>query len=160
MTKNQRLEIYNKFNGHCAYCGKEIEYKDMQVDHFIPQRRAKRGRNKLRVEELEDPRNLFCSCRRCNHYKRAHDIETFRRYIEEIPQKLANEYIYKVGADYGLVEYHPRKIKFYFEAIDESLENLCRNGILINLAEDKTEFQEEDISYSDILAFWEDKNDK
>ena len=119
MTKKQRLEIYNKFNGHCAYCGKKIEYKDMQVDHFIPQRRAKRGRNKLSVEEIEDPNNLYPSCRRCNHYKRAHNIETFRRYIEEIPQKLANEYIYKVGADYGLVEYHAGKIKFYFEMTEE-----------------------------------------
>ena len=119
MTKKQRLEVYNKFNGHCAYCGKEIEYKDMQVDHQIPQRRAKRGRNKVSLEVVEDPNNLFCSCRRCNHYKRAHDIETFRRYIEEIPQKLANEYIYKVGADYKLVQYYPRKIKFYFEMTEE-----------------------------------------
>ena len=28
--------IYNKYNGHCAYCGREIAYKDMQVDHIRP----------------------------------------------------------------------------------------------------------------------------
>ena len=56
------------------------------------------------------------SCRRCNHYKRAHSLETFRRYIEEIPEKLREgNYIYKVGLDYGLVAEHPRKIVFYFE---------------------------------------------
>lgn len=121
MTKKQRLEVYNKFNGHCAYCGKKLEYKDMQVDHLIPQRRAtyKAGRGRLPVEQVENFDNYMPSCRRCNHYKRAHNLETFRRYIEEIPQKLANEYIYKVGADYGLVEYHPRKIKFYFEMTEE-----------------------------------------
>lgn len=36
MNKKQRLEIYDKYNGHCGYCGRSIEYKDMQVDHMIP----------------------------------------------------------------------------------------------------------------------------
>lgn len=37
LTKSERTAIYNKYSGHCAYCGKEIEYKDMQVDHLIQQ---------------------------------------------------------------------------------------------------------------------------
>ena len=127
MTKKQRVEIYNKFNGHCAYCGKEIEYKDMQVDHQIPQRRAKRGRNKVSLEVVEDPNNWFPSCRRDNHYKRAHSLETFRRYIEEIPQKIASLYIAKVGEDYGLIEYHPKPIKFYFEMTPEEREEFDKN---------------------------------
>ena len=36
--KIDRLKIYNKYGGHCAYCGREIEYKQMQVDHHFPQR--------------------------------------------------------------------------------------------------------------------------
>ena len=127
MTKKQRLEVYNKFDGHCAYCGKEIEYKDMQVDHQIPQRRAKRGRNKVSPEVVEDKDNLFPSCRRDNHYKRAHSLETFRRYIEEIPQKIASLYIAKVGEDYGLIEYHPKPIKFYFEMTPEEREEFDKN---------------------------------
>jgi 5-methylcytosine-specific restriction endonuclease McrA len=39
ISKKMRLEVYNKYNGHCAYCGKELEYKDMQVDHLIPVQR-------------------------------------------------------------------------------------------------------------------------
>ena len=40
--------------------------------------------------------------------------------IEEIPKKLFRDnYIYKVGLDYGLVEPHEHKIKFYFEQIEE-----------------------------------------
>lgn len=39
--------------------------------------------------------------------------------IEEIPQKLFRDnYIYKVGIDYGLVTEHPKKIRFYFEQIE------------------------------------------
>lgn len=36
MNKNVRQAVYAKYNGHCAYCGCEIDYKDMQVDHIKP----------------------------------------------------------------------------------------------------------------------------
>lgn len=36
LTKDERMAVYKKTNGHCAYCGCELEYKDMQVDHVIP----------------------------------------------------------------------------------------------------------------------------
>ena len=122
MTKKQREAIYSKYNGHCAYCGKEIEYKDMQVDHLIPQRRATLcGRGYVPVEEIESEENYMPSCRSCNHYKRAHSLETFRRYIEEIPEKLTRDvYIYKIGLRYDQIEEHPRKIKFYFEQVEEA----------------------------------------
>lgn len=34
IPKKDRLKIYEKYNGHCAYCGCELNYKDMQVDHI------------------------------------------------------------------------------------------------------------------------------
>lgn len=36
MNKELREQIYHKYDGRCAYCGREIEYKDMQVDHLEP----------------------------------------------------------------------------------------------------------------------------
>lgn len=109
-----REEIFKKYDGHCAYCGKELTRKDFQVDHLIPVQREKWG--KVSESEVENFNNFMPSCRRCNHYKRAHSLETFRRYIEEIPRKLREDnYIYKVGLDYGLVEEHSRNIVFYFE---------------------------------------------
>jgi len=120
MTRKEREQIYAKYNGHCAYCGKEIEYKDMQVDHLIPQRNA-RYTKYYAEDQIQSIENMMPSCRRCNHYKRAHSLETFRRYIEEIPMKLMRDnYIYKVGIQYNLIEEHPRKIKFYFEEHNES----------------------------------------
>ncbi len=38
MTKQIREQVYQKYNGRCAYCGHEIAIKDMQVDHIIPKR--------------------------------------------------------------------------------------------------------------------------
>ena len=36
INKKTRELVYKKYDGHCAYCGKEIEIKDMQVDHMYP----------------------------------------------------------------------------------------------------------------------------
>ena len=101
-----RQKIYAKYNRHCAYCGKEIFLTDMQVDHIIPKRNG----------GTDNICNLNPSCRRCNHYKRASNIETFRKMISEIPQKLDRDsYIYKVGEDYGFYTPKINPVTFYFE---------------------------------------------
>ncbi|MCI5852291.1 MAG: HNH endonuclease [Clostridiales bacterium] len=38
IPKHIRQQVYEKYGGHCAYCGKALEYKEMQVDHLIPLR--------------------------------------------------------------------------------------------------------------------------
>lgn len=117
IPQKARQEVFNKYGGRCAYCGKVLSPKGWQLDHLIPVQRERCG--KATELEVENFKNFMPSCRRCNHYKRAHSLETFRRYIEEIPQKLQEDnYIYKVGLDYGLIEAHPRKITFYFEQWD------------------------------------------
>ena len=113
LTKSERTSIYNKYSGHCAYCGKEIEYKDMQVDHLIPLN----GCTRCGTDEFE---NLMPSCRRCNHYKRANSLEGWRKMIEKIPDRLLRDsYIYRVALDYELVEPKPHKVVFYFEQVSD-----------------------------------------
>ena len=82
----------------------------MQVDHFKPL-------NAWNAEDCgsDDLINLMPACRSCNHYKRAHTIEIFRKYIQEIPRKLRTNYIYKIGLIYGNVVEHEKPIVFYFE---------------------------------------------
>ena len=108
--KIDRKKVFEKYNGHCAYCGRKIEYKDMQVDHVKPQRNG--GSDNLD--------NLMPSCRTCNHYKRANSLEAFRDMISKIPCKLARDsYIYKVGIAYGFYDSKQKDIKFYFERIEK-----------------------------------------
>ena len=116
-----RAEVYNKYRGHCAYCGKVLDSKGWQVDHLIPKQRESWG--KATSEEVECFANLMPACRRCNLYKRAHSLETFRRYIREIPDKLQKTtFIYKVGLDYGIIEEQPWDGKFFFERWQEEQE--------------------------------------
>ena len=113
-SRKTREAVYAKYDGRCAYCGRAIDIKDMQVDHFLP----------LRAWGIEDAgtndiSNLMPACRMCNHYKRANTLETFRRYVAEIPCKLRENYIYKVGVVYGNVVEHEKPIEFYFEKFGE-----------------------------------------
>lgn len=53
MNKEKRQLVYKKYDGHCAYCGKKIDYKDMQVDHIIPLCRYGGDKNAAnRIENL------------------------------------------------------------------------------------------------------------
>jgi 5-methylcytosine-specific restriction endonuclease McrA len=109
--------VYAKYGGHCAYCGREIAYKDMQVDHFIPKDMefVFISGNVPGMDSVDDIGNLMPSCRSCNHYKRANSLEMFRRWIAEIPRKLRNDYIYKIGVIYGNIIENEKPIRFYFE---------------------------------------------
>ncbi len=113
-SKKIRETVYAKYNGRCAYCGKYLAIKDMQVDHFRPLKAW--NENECGSNDLS---NLMPACRTCNHYKRANSIETFRRYIEEIPQKLMKNYIYKVGLKYDQIYDTPHPVRFYFEGMKD-----------------------------------------
>lgn len=124
MKKEIREQVYNKYQGHCAYCGKKIEYKDMQLDHIIPQWHLDDIRFNWQWDKIETIENYMPSCRRCNHYKRGSSLETFRKMIEEIPSKLFRDnYIFKVACDYGLFNSENQKIKFYFETVESEGRN-------------------------------------
>jgi hypothetical protein len=118
MTKEQRIKVYNKYSGHCAYCGKEISLKDMQVDHIVPKRA-----HPLYLIDLpngvDGADNLNPSCRRCNHYKRAENLETFRKMLKTLHERTQIIYINKVAEDYGIIKVNPWDGKFYFERVEE-----------------------------------------
>ena len=116
-----REAVHNKYGGHCAYCGKEIAYKDMQVDHIEPKCRAHIYRARHGADSsVDDIANLNPSCRRCNHYKRQATLEGFRRLmLGNIHERLEKIYIFKVALDYGIVSVEPFDGVFYFEKLTE-----------------------------------------
>jgi len=111
MNKRQNIRhvVWLKFNKHCAYCGKELEYKDMQIDHMYPKTYG--GNNELI--------NLMPSCRRCNHYKRDMTLKEFRHLIKTLHERIQAQYISKVAIDYGIVTIRPFSGMFYFESFIE-----------------------------------------
>ena len=126
MTKEQREKVWLKYDYRCAYCGKTIEYKNMQVDHIFP-KTLKHYLNSPRMKELfgvvcvniDDFDNLNPACRRCNHYKRSETLEGFRTLLSTLHRRIEKQYINKVGIDYGIIKIAPFDGKFYFEKCKE-----------------------------------------
>ena len=72
-TKSKREIIWNKYDKRCAYCGCELKYKDMQVDHI----QSKHHHNYYDLDKNKDRiENLNPSCRACNFYKGTFDLIT------------------------------------------------------------------------------------
>lgn len=117
--KINRTEVYNKCNGHCAYCGKEITMKEMQVDHVKPLYRNDSVKT-LEVWGVErgtdDFENLLPSCSRCNKWKSTYSLEMFREIVQNSITRLERDTPnFRLAKDYGLLELTNKKIVFYFE---------------------------------------------
>ena len=107
--KKIREIIHTKYDGHCAYCGKKITIKQMQIDHIVPLRSG--GTN-----EIE---NLNPSCSRCNHYKRADSLKMFREMLRTLHERVLKIYICKVADDYNIINITPFDGVFYFEKLTQ-----------------------------------------
>lgn len=109
IPQSVRKAVYQKYGGKCAYCGCELEYKDMQVDH-IRSVYWNNGGN-----EIE---NLMPACRMCNFYKSTFSIEEFRERLQMLTDRLEKTFIYRIAKKYGIVTEQKEPIRFYFEKVE------------------------------------------
>jgi len=124
--KINRNQVYVKYKGHCAYCGEEINIKDMQVDHIIPKRNFETSiKNNFRIpsflkhltlDDMNHIDNLNPTCRVCNNWKGSHYLELFRSEISEQVKRLNERSSnYRMAKKYGQLKETIKPIVFYFE---------------------------------------------
>ena len=120
LSKAVRERTYQRYNGHCAYCGRAIEYKQMQVDHYYPQCKARFYLRRFKID-VHAETNLMPTCRRCNHYKRAATPKQFKELMKTLHERLEALYIVKVAVDFGMAVIKPFDGLFYFERLERGL---------------------------------------
>jgi 5-methylcytosine-specific restriction endonuclease McrA len=109
LTKAERQQVYEKCKGHCAYCGCELHYKDMQVEHVTP----------LRICGADELDNMLPACRSCNHYKSTLDLEGFRNYLSGLHDRMLRDNVnYRTLNRFGLITRNKEPIRFYFETLN------------------------------------------
>lgn len=119
IPKKDRLIVYDKYKGHCAYCGCELEYKDMQVDHVQSVYANTDYEHVMTEQEMYSLENYMPACRQCNFYKSTFDLEAFRSRLTEVLMKnLQKEFNYKLALKYGLITENIKPIQFYFEKLN------------------------------------------
>lgn len=108
-SKAVRQQVYQMFDGRCAYCGQPIAYEDMQVDHVVPV--VKGGANAVE--------NYLPACRMCNFYKSTYTVEYLRKMLSKIPQELKKDIRFRLAVAYGLIKVTDRPVKFFFETFQK-----------------------------------------
>jgi len=105
LSKNMRREVYEMYGGHCAYCGREIDIKDMQVDHV----------QSVKLGGADEIANYRPACRQCNFYKSTMSVEGLREQLSLIPGRLEKLLTFRLALAYGLIQITGRPVQFYFE---------------------------------------------
>lgn len=120
VSKKIRIKLYEKYNHKCAYCGCDIEYNDMQVDH-VKSVYVNTDINKQKtLDEINDINNLLPCCRQCNFYKSTFDLEAFRkRLTTTMIENLYKNFNYKMALKYNLINEDIKPVKFYFERLGD-----------------------------------------
>lgn len=111
--KIDRQLIYQKFNGRCAYCGREITFKKMQVDHFWPKFLAhfQPGLDNNREE------NLMPSCAKCNNHKYGFRPEVWRNELQLQISRLKKNTQFDRALRFGQLQITEKPVVFYFETL-------------------------------------------
>lgn len=120
MTKLQRQLIFDKYSGHCAYCGCELK-PGWHVDHLKPIRRHTRKEG-CRHPKRDCMDNCMPACASCNINKHSMNIEDFRKLVGGFITSLNRDSTqYKIAKRYGFVVEIEKPVVFYFEEIEKGL---------------------------------------
>lgn len=118
IPKKMRLSLYEKYNHKCAYCGCDLEYKDMQIDHVESVYANTDIKQTMTNKEMYSEKNLMPACRQCNFYKSSMTLEAFRQRIRTTMwNNLRKDFGYRLALKYGLITENPKDIVFYFETL-------------------------------------------
>lgn len=114
LNKNDRKVVFEKYNGHCAYCGCDITMQNMQVDHLIPMKLyEKYAEVGVDIDNMD---NYMPSCRSCNHYKSSMTLDKFRSMISKMSDVLYRDSAtYRNAVRFGQVVPNKKPVVFYFE---------------------------------------------
>ena len=119
LSQAERKDVYDKYNGHCAYCGCDIPFKGFNVDHLHCLRNYEYTEEFTGID-VHSIDNLMPACGSCNRYKATMDLETFRKQLQKIPDRLQRDVCtYNIALRYRMVQENREPIKFYFERIKE-----------------------------------------
>jgi 5-methylcytosine-specific restriction endonuclease McrA len=111
IKKETRIKVWNKYGQRCAYCGCELDYKKMQVDHIHP----------FFLGGKDNYSNYNPSCARCNRRKDTLKKEQFRKEIALSIDRLNRDVSgYRMAKDFGLIKETQRKVVFYFEIFEKT----------------------------------------
>lgn len=129
LTKQQRQQLYDKYNGKCAYCGCELPSR-WHADHIEPIQRTWEFTGKpwnsaikytgMENQHLDCIENMNPSCPECNMSKGCFTVEQFREELSlQTKRALRESKNMRFALKYNQIKLTPHPIIFYFERFSE-----------------------------------------
>lgn len=114
INASMRKAVYEKYDGHCAYCGVQITQRQMQIDHMESVYVC--GLHGIEDDVVESIDNYMPSCRQCNLYKDTLTVEKFRDKLKgTLPRTLQANFHQLLAIRYGIIKIEEWDGLFYFE---------------------------------------------
>lgn len=79
--KNDKRYVYIRDRGMCYFCDKELLFKQVSLDHYLP--KSKGG--------PDDIFNLVCCCKGCNKYKKSNVPEDYKEVMVDLFKKAVRD---------------------------------------------------------------------
>ena len=117
LTKTQRKELKQKYDGRCAYCGSVLGDK-WHADHLdAVVRDLVTGKPEKPENDVYE--NLMPACTACNHNKRSMSLESWRDLLAHYRdvQIIRDCSQIRNLMRFGLVEFIQKPVVFYFEQV-------------------------------------------
>ena len=83
LKQQSRRKLHERAGGKCEYCGRELDYHEMQLHHVVP----------ASMNGTNNPNNLMCLCPECHHLIHANAVvnhELIKKKLHEHPEVLKN----------------------------------------------------------------------
>lgn len=117
--KIDRQKVFEKYNGHCAYCGCELTMRNFQVDHIYNKHDFEYYKlNYALAYNENDMKNLNPACQKCNNYKFTWPIEKFRIELSLQISRLEKNTQFNRALKFGQLKITESPIVFYFEKLE------------------------------------------
>ena len=119
MKKELRERVWSKYKKHCAYCGCDLTYKQLRIDHIKAKYRGDTDESLIKLcrkRGSDDESNLNPSCGSCNSSKGCMSIESFRTAIMyKLTAIRRDSSQFRLLERYEIVKAVKDKVVFYFE---------------------------------------------
>jgi 5-methylcytosine-specific restriction endonuclease McrA len=119
ISKNKRVKVWWKYGGKCAYCGIDVEFGKMHVDHIIPKQRGFTQHEAIKygiTKGGDNLDNLNPSCASCNISKSTFSIDKWRIELALKVDRLRRDVTnFRILERFGVVKETKEPIVFYFE---------------------------------------------
>ena len=106
LSSEQRKTVYDRYDGHCAYCGREISLSQMEISAI----------SRKQYSQKKDLNLILPSCRICNRGRKIKSIPQYKLEIRTSHEILMRyQSIYCLALRFNKVQWNGDDFNFYFE---------------------------------------------